>query len=228
MDLEEAIRRRRMHRAFSPDPLGRPVLERLLRMAAAAPSAGFTQGVDWLVLESAVDRARFFEATCEAVWLAAPGPLGGLLRAPAILVPVADPTAYTSRYSESDKASSGLAGLPAESWPVSYWTVDAAMGVMLLLLAVEDAGLGALFFRLHRPVGVLLEAFAIPAGRQVIGAVAAGWKSDTGAPVQTQGVAAALGGQRGGRLASPPLGQPGRLRRRRRRPLEEVVHWGAW
>ena len=49
------------------------------------------------------------------------------------------------RYAEPDKAATGL-GRSAAAWPVPYWTVDAAFAVMTLLLAAEDAGLGALFF----------------------------------------------------------------------------------
>ena len=69
----------------------------------------------------------------------------GLLDAPVILLPFADPKAYVDRYAEPDKAATGL-GAGTDAWPAPYWTVDASMAVMTLLLAAEDAGLGALFF----------------------------------------------------------------------------------
>jgi nitroreductase len=192
-----------MCRAFSPEPLAVGVVDRLLRMATQAPSAGFTQGVDWLVLESPGDRSKFFKTTSQDEWLADAGPMAGLLDAPLIVVPVASPDAYVQRYSEKDKAGSGLARLAAAEWPVAYWTVDASMGVMLLLLAAEDAGLGALFFRLHRPARTLLDAFAIPPGSHLIGAVAIGWPA-------------------------PASSRSGSPTRRSRRPFGELIHKGAW
>ncbi|HEV8065890.1 MAG TPA: nitroreductase family protein [Acidimicrobiales bacterium] len=203
MDLEQAIRTRRMCRDFSPDPIPGTTLHRLLDLAARAPSAGFAQGLDWLVIESEASRRLFFEATSEKAWLAEPGPMSGLLEAPVIVVPVGNPGAYVMRYAETDKSASDLAALSPDEWPVPYWTVDASMAVMALLLAAQDAGLGALFFRLHRPSSVLLEAFGVPGPREVIGAVALGHP----------------GPGRG------PAGSPGR---RRRRPLDESVHRDRW
>lgn len=203
MDLEQAIRNRRMCRDFSPEPIPDSMMQRILELAGRAPSAGFTQGLDWLVVESEEGRSSFFEATSEAAWLAAPGSMSGLLRAPVIVVPVAHPHAYVNRYGEADKATSDLSGLPAEEWPVPYWTVDASMALMLLLLAAEDAGLGALFFRLHQQASVLLEAFGVPADRQVIGAVA------LGRPGSARG----------------PVGSPSH---RGRRSIEESVHKERW
>ena len=59
-----------------------------------------------------------------------------------------------------------------------YWLVDSSFAVMLLLLAATDAGLGALFFRLHHDPALLLGALGVPEGRQVIGAVALGYEAD--------------------------------------------------
>jgi nitroreductase len=204
MDLDKVVRRRRMRRGFSPEALSPELVDDLLKVALTAPSAGFTQGVEWFVLEEAEDRGRFFEVTSDEGFVSRPGPTAGILAAPVIVVPVVDPKAYERRYAEGDKAPSGLAGVPREQWPVPYWTVDAAFGVMLLLLAAEDAGLAALFFRLHRPAHVLEGAFSIPPGADVIGAVALGWpdRDDPG-----------------------PVGSSAR---RPRRPFDELVHRGAW
>ena len=51
-----------------------------------------------------------------------------------------------------------------DAWPVPYWTVDASMSVMTLLLAAEDDGLGALFFGVFRGERELRRALGIPAG----------------------------------------------------------------
>ena len=45
------IKRRKMVRAFTGEPLAPGVADRLLRAANRAPSAGFSQGYSFLVLE---------------------------------------------------------------------------------------------------------------------------------------------------------------------------------
>jgi nitroreductase len=195
-----------MVRSYADDPVPGEVLDRMLGLALRGPSAGFTQGIDLLVLEGSETR-QFFELTSDPGFLAEPGSLAGLLRAPVIVVPVSDPGAYLARYGEPDKAGSSLAGLASESWPVPYWLVDSSFAVMLLLLAATDAGLGALFFRLHRDPELLLEALGVPEGRQVIGAVALGYEERA----DPRARAAASGSAR------PP-----------RRPASAAVHKGRW
>ena len=191
-----------MVRSYSDKPVPADVLDRVLGVALRGPSAGFSQGVDLLVLEGSQTQ-QFFELTSDPGFIAEPGPLSGLLRAPVIVLPLSDPAAYVARYSEADKAGSSLAGVPAQSWPVPYWLVDSSFAVMLLLLAATDEGLGALFFRLHRDPGPFLAALGVPEGKQVIGAVALGYEAPAGAVV----------------------GSPAR---RARRPASEVVHRGRW
>jgi nitroreductase len=163
-----------MTRSFLAEPVPAESLERVLDAAHRAPSAGSTKGVAWQAFQSEDERGRMWRAVCEVGFLAEPGDLAGLLHAGALLLPVADPSAYIERYGRPDKASSGLAGLSVDEWPVPYWIVDAAFAVMCALLAAENEGLGALFFRLHRPVEEVLESLGIPAGRVLIGAVALG------------------------------------------------------
>ena len=85
-----------------------------------------------------------------------------------IALPLADPRAYVERYSEPDKKATGL-GAGAEAWPAPYWTVDASMSVMTMLLAAEDAGLGALFFGVFRGERELRRALGIPPVMQLLG-----------------------------------------------------------
>jgi len=194
-----------MVRRYSGKEVPEEVLDRVLRLAAHAPSAGFSQGVDLLVLEGRAQTQPFFELTSDPGFFAEPEAMRGLLEAPLIVLPIGDPSVYVARYGESDKAQSSLAGVAAEDWPTPYWLVDASFIVMLLLLAAADEGLGALFFRLHRDPSALLAALSVPDGKQLIGAVALGYEADAPAT-----------GVRGG--------QP----RRRRRPVEDVVHRGRW
>ncbi|MGH9296006.1 MAG: nitroreductase family protein [Acidimicrobiales bacterium] len=214
MELGEAVRRRRMTRCFSEETVEAGAVDRIVASALSAPSAGFTQGVEWLVLTTAEERRSFFEAVSEEGFLDDASRLAGLRRAPVVLLPVAAPGAYVGRYAEPDKRSSRLYGLPASRWPVPYWTVDAAFATMLVLLAAEDEGLGALFFHLgpHRPR--LEAAFSLPSASSIIGAVALGH------PCLGEAHDKSRSKESPSSRASP--------RRRARRPLGEMVHRGSW
>ncbi len=202
MEFRDVVFRRRMTRAFRPEPVPPEIVARIVDLAVRAPTAGKSAGVEWLVLVEPDDVRSFFAATSDEGFLADPGAMAGLLNAAAVLLPVADAAAYVARYAERDKAGSGLAGLAAGDWPVPYWLVDAAFSAMSVLLSAEDEGLGALFFRLHRPAGELERVFGVPKGRCLIGAIALGW-------------AAEAGGSEGSAT-------------RRTRPQASMVHFGRW
>ncbi|NUO59642.1 MAG: nitroreductase family protein, partial [Hamadaea sp.] len=53
MEFADVVRRRRMVRQFEDRPLAPEVVERILATALRAPSAGFAQGWEFLVLTSA-------------------------------------------------------------------------------------------------------------------------------------------------------------------------------
>ena len=172
MELREVIRRRRMVRAYDPDrPVPPELLDRVLDHAIRAPSAGFSQGWDFLVLTRAQDRALFWSSTSEGgepdSWLR------GLMTAPALVVCLSDPETYLDRYAEPDK---GWADRDESRWPVPFWDVDTGMAALLMLLTAVDEGLGALFFGV--PVerhGQVRSAFGIPEGRRFVGVVALGY-----------------------------------------------------
>lgn len=178
MEFGDAVRTRRMTRSFSDAPVDRGLIEECLDLAARAPSAGKTQG--WgLVGLTGTDTSLYWDA-------ALPEPMRegfgfpGLLRAGFVGVVTADPGAYVMRYSEPDKARTGL-GAGADAWPVPYWTVDASMATMTFLLALHERGLGALFFAVAREDAVRT-ALGIDPSVQVIGAVAAGHRDQLGSP----------------------------------------------
>ncbi|GGL22781.1 nitroreductase family protein [Phycicoccus endophyticus] len=175
MELREVVRRRRMVRRFDP---GRPVPESVVRdlvaLAVRAPSAGFSQGWDFVALLAPEDRERFWGAA------AGSGPpdawLRGVSAAPALLVCLSNPGAYLDRYAEPDK---GWSDRSLEHWPVPYWDTDTAMAAMLVLLGAQDAGLGALFFGVPAGRhGAVLEALRVPDDRHVVGVVALGHEAE--------------------------------------------------
>jgi len=195
-----------MTRSFDRRPVDPALIDELVDLASRAPSAGKTQGWHAVALVGE-DTARFWDVTLPAERRAT-FRWPRLLDAPVLLLPLADPDAYLARYSEPDKAATGL-GRGAGAWPAPYWTIDASMAVMTLLLAAEDAGLGALFFGVFRGEDELRAELGIPDRLQLLGAVALGW------PLDRPG-------------ATLPVEQPGLSAARPRRRPDEVLHLGHW
>ncbi len=63
MEFQDVVRRRRMVRRFTEEPVAPRAVERMLRNAVRAPNAGFTQGWAFVVLDRPDDVARFWSAT---------------------------------------------------------------------------------------------------------------------------------------------------------------------
>lgn len=199
MEFSEVVRSRRMLRRYDPQrQVPEPVVRRLLSYAVRAPSAGFSQGWDFVVLRGPAEREVFWAATTDPAeppdaWLA------GLRTAPTLIVCCADPQRYLDRYTEPDK---GWTDRALANWPIPYWDVDTGMAALLMLLGAVDEGLGGLFFGV--PAGrheQVRTALRIPADRRLVGVVALGY-------------------------AVPHPKSPS-LRRGRREP-DEVSHWGRW
>ncbi len=198
MEFATVLRRRRMVRAFDSRPVDPDVLERVLDAACRGPSAGFSQGLDLLVLVGPDRTSRYWD-------LAFPDPVErahfrwpGLFAAPVLIVPLVASEAYLARYRQADKVGTDRTELAG--WPVPYWWVDGGMAVMLALLSTVDEDLGALFFTLEHP-DVVLAAFGVPADRQALGTIA---------------------------LGHPASDERGRSSTRPRRPLDDVIHRGRW
>lgn len=181
METYEALRRRRMVRAFEDRPVPREALARVLEAGRRAPSAGFTQGIDLLVLESAADREAFWSAETDAEWRRSHPRHEETRRAPVVVVPLTGPAPYVQRYSQPDKAGSGLDD--EKAWPVPYWWVDAGCAVMAILVAAVDEGLGALFMGLFRGEEGVRRACGVPGDLRPVGALLLGWPApDTPSP----------------------------------------------
>lgn len=90
-----------------------------------------------------------------------------------MLLAYTSPEAYVGRYTEPDKASSGL-GAGIDAWPVPYWFGDAAFGVMAVLLAAVDAGLGSCVLGTFRGEDELAGRLGVPGGWRLFCAVVLG------------------------------------------------------
>lgn len=208
--FDDVVRSRRMTRAFSTESVDPTVVDTLVDLASRAPSAGKTQGWHLVVLTGEQTR-RFWDISLP-VDKRATFRWTHLLDAPVIALPLADSGAYTDRYAEPDKARTGL-GEGEDAWPVPYWTIDASMSVMTLLLAAEDAGLGALFFGVFHNEAALRTELGIPDELELLGAIALGHRLPAADDAAPDG--------------ADPDGA-GRSAGRARRTPDQIIHRNGW
>ena len=198
MEFQDVVRRRRMVRNFDARPVDPALVERVLSNALHAPSAGFSQGWAYLLLDSPPDVELFWSAATPAgggtdAWSE------GMRRAPVIIVPMSSKRAYLDRYAEPDK---GWTDRDETRWPAPYWDIDTGMAALLMLLTVTDEGLGACFFGIPpEQIQPFRDAFGVPEDYQPIGAIAIGHRAPD--------------------RRSPSL-------KRGRRSTSEVIHRGRW
>lgn len=171
MEFAEVLRRRRMVRKYDPDrPIPPEVRDRLLAAALRAPSAGFSQGWGFLVLDEAADRQLFWDSSTDGstdLWL------DDMRTAPLLVLCFSHKAAYLDRYAESDK---GWSDRDEARWPVPYWDVDTGFAALLMLLDAVDQGLGACFFGVPpERIGAVRSAFGVPNDYQPVGVVSVGY-----------------------------------------------------
>lgn len=199
MEFREVVRRRRMVRRFDQRPVPLATMDRVLEAGRRAPSAGFSQGVDLLVLDTPELVADFWRITRdpEFGWDhedVAAGPT-------VIVVPIADHRRYLERYSQPDKIEFGMDD--AANWPVKFWEIDASMASMLMLLAAVDEGLGGWFFGITYGERDLLDHLGVPEGLRPVGILGFGVPAADEEP-------------------------SGSWMSRERRPFDDQVHRGTW
>ena len=199
MEFVDVVRKRRMVRAYDPErPVSRAMVDELLEMALHAPSAGFSQGWHFLVLDTrklatGSGPRRPSRRPVADTWLA------GLRTAPVLIVAFSDKQAYLDRYAEPDK---GWTDRDEARWPVPYWHIDTGMAALIVLLGAVDRGLAGCFFGVPPERWASLRAaFAVPERLAPIGMVSIGYRAPD--------------------RRSPSL-------RRGRRPLADVVSYGSF
>jgi nitroreductase len=168
VEFREVVRRRRMVRNFQPDrPVPREIVKELIQTGLHAPSAGFSQGWAFMVIDEPEDLAKFWKATENDF-----NP--SVRTAPLVILPLAHKQAYLDRYAEPDK---GFPPNYEDRWRVPYWYIDTGFASMLMLLDVVDHGLGALFFSML-DAGPLKANLGIPDEYDPVGGIAIGYRSE--------------------------------------------------
>jgi nitroreductase len=199
MEFQDVVRRRRMIRAYEEGrPVPAEIRDRLLANALHAPSAGFSQGWGFLVLEQDADRDRFWTLLTDPDE-EPDGWLTGMRAAPLLIVALSNKSAYLARYAETDK---GWTDQDEARWPVPYWDIDTGMASLLILQTAVDAGLGACFFGVPpEKTDAFRTGFGVPPEYTPVGVISVGYRA-TDRP-------------------SPSL-------KRGRRPVADVTHFGRW
>jgi FMN reductase [NAD(P)H] len=201
MEFKDILKRRRMVRAYAPEPIPRGTLERIAGTIRRAPSAGFSQGQRLLIITEPERRRSLAEAAAEEFYVEQGFP-PWISAAAALVVVCTREDDYHDRYRQPDKTVDG-----AEiEWPVPYWHADAGAAAMLILLAAVDEGLAAGVFgipseRMQR-VRELLE---LPEDIAIVEVITLGYPADDS--------------------ASDRLSSRGT---RPRKPIDELVRWESW
>jgi nitroreductase len=147
MDFKDVVRKRRMVRSFTDEPVPFETVERAVRLAQHAPSAGFSQGVQFVAVTDPETRQRVAEICGEEGYVSG-GHASFISRAPVQIVVCTSEKLYHDRYREPDKLL--LDGTEID-WPVPYWHTDAGCALMLLLLAAVNEGLQTAFVGAPEP-----------------------------------------------------------------------------
>ena len=186
MEFGEVVRKRRMVRHFSAEPVASEVIERIIALAQHAPSAGYTQGQSLVVVTQPETRREIGRICGEEEYTSANfHPF--ISEAPVLVVPCVSEAAYHRRYQEADKVDEE--GAETE-WPVPYWFMDIGCSVMILLLAVVNEGLAAGFAGAPTTerVGELRRLLGIPDEVTPVGVIPIGHRAaDTPSPSLKRG-----------------------------------------
>ena len=170
MDFYEIVRKRRMVRNFTGEPVDPAAIERILDAAKHGPSAGFTQGQDFIVVTDPQMKLRLAELCGEEGYVE-----GGfdpfISKGAVLLVPCTSERAYHLRYQQPDKVDDDGNEI---DWPVPYWFVDMGHAMLLVLLAVVAEGLAAAYAGFFGDLDDAREALGIPPEVTPIGVISIG------------------------------------------------------
>lgn len=139
-----------MVRNFTDADVDEDAIHRILTVAQRGPSAGFTQGQDFVVVRDPDMKAKI-ATLCHEEEYVKDGFDPFISKASVLVIPCTNENAYHKRYQQPDKVNDDGNEI---NWPVPYWHMDVGHAVMLLLLAVVDEGLAAGFAGSHDLAGL--------------------------------------------------------------------------
>ena len=198
MEFRDILSRRRMHRAFLPDPLPEEQIERIAGVIRRAPSGGFGQGGSIVVVTDEAKRREIARAFGDEHY--SPHGRNYIADAPVHMVISANESLYHARYNEADKLKA--TGGVEVTWPVPYWFVDAGALMMLVLMAAIDEGLASAFIGHPDQKRICEEVLGLPEDVVPIGLAFIGKPGDDPAPSSRF--------------------------KERQRALEDLIHWQRW
>ncbi len=169
MEFQKVVRRRRMVRHFTGDPVSLEAVNGILELAQHSPTAGFSQGCAYVVVTDVEMKKKVSEVQGEE------GPRKvpfhkWISEAPVAIVACVSEKLYHDRYNESDKLTKE--GKEIE-WPTPYWFFDIGAGCMVILLAAVDAGFSAAFAGVFH-VKEMKELLGIPPHFHPVGVISIG------------------------------------------------------
>ena len=193
------VNKRKMIRSFLDIPIPEKILDRIVKNAFKGPSAGFSQGIEMLILDNSKDKERYLRmyGTKEDRQKAM-SKWPTIEDAPVFIVILSHKETYLNRYAEADK---GWMDKDESRWPVPYWDIDAGMAGLLVLLTVVDSELGAVFTGVFDQ-DYFRKEFNIPEGYTAVGSIAIGYPA--------------------------PNDEPSYSLKRGRRDLNNVIHYNNW
>ena len=170
MNFQDVVRRRRMVRSFTEEPVDPEIVERILDTARRGPSAGYSQGVEFVVITDPATRAAI-AAPGEEI-LARSGHKPFVAQAPVHIAICVSPEIYRARYREPDKQRAVSDWDDEKLWETPFWHTDGGAALMLILLAAVDEGIAAAFIggehKLYRELLGIPEEY-IPIGVALLG-----------------------------------------------------------
>jgi nitroreductase len=198
MEFSSVLAKRRSVRGYLRDSVPPDTIDEIVDLARRAPTAGFSQGIDFVVVDEPGLVGEFWEMTTDPAHAdvydhdAAP---------PVVVIVLSDPERYLSRYRQPDKVEFGKT--QADDWPVRFWDVDGGMASMVVLLAAIDKGLAGWFFGIAHGEEAVRTRLRIPPDRNMVGVIGLGY-------------------------ADPAEVKIGSATTRKRRPLSEQLHRNGW
>ena len=195
----ELLKKRRMVRHYTGEPVPREALERIVATVRRAPSAGFSQGQRLLVVDDPELLARIAALGGDEM---PEGVEPWFETAAAQVFVMTREGDYHDRYQRDDKLQDG----EEIEWPVPFWHVDAGAAMMLILVAAIEEGLAAAVYGIFgEDEKKLRDLLGIPTEFTLVAGISLGYP-----------------------LPDPGWSSKTSRATQRRRAVEELVQWNRW